>query len=57
MRTMLIFWITIGTITGATMGLSPMLCALEGHSPVVTAGETLPCVSIARANRDASDHL
>ena len=56
MKTMIIFWITIGTMTGATMGLSPMLC-LQSHSAVAMAGKTLPCVSIAHANREASDQL
>jgi hypothetical protein len=58
MRTKLVFVITIVTMAGAVMGLSPVLCALEGPSPVTMAGTTpLPCVQIAHANRDATGHL
>jgi hypothetical protein len=58
MRTKLVFLITILTMTGAVMGLSPALCVLQGPSPVTMAGTTpLPCVQIAHANRDAGGHL
>jgi hypothetical protein len=58
MRTKLVFLITILTMTGAVMGLSPALCVLQGPSPTTMAGKTpLPCVQIARAKSAAGDHL
>jgi len=50
----LVFWITIVAITATVTGFSPVLCVLESHSPVAMAGNTLPCVQIAGANREAN---
>jgi hypothetical protein len=58
MRTKLVFSITIVTMTGAVMGLSPALSVLEDPSLLTMAGKTpLPCVQIARAKSAVADHL